>query len=417
MIRNSHLLLGAEIVLIPLLLTSSIFLQQVDKNLELIYAIGQLLSIVSLFAAILIILGANKSPIFTISLIAFIFLLRLGKGISPLDVIISDLYEALLLVLMYYTGKALWVRNPFLIGRQFSLFCILGLLLMVVQMLGVGEWTQVLRTDVHGGLISNELTQSPTLLVDERDLDIGATLQSRPAGVFASNNALSLVLSFAVALMLWQNTKRTRLFRSVLLALVCVLAMSKTVFAVIVCSVSFAVGFGDFSQRCRALSFLLFTSCWLFLYALLFPGLWFVNVSWDSWYLNFALRVISIEQSIGVKFVPSDMADIAQSLRPLLFNDFGDLNHAIGGFTDILSSKLLIISLGIFTLFWIGMFFLRNNIDRFCFLKNSSFHLIIVCILGVGLNAFRSPIFWIYLGFVLASLSSCNCLPKNRLDA
>jgi hypothetical protein len=309
---------------------------------------------------------------------------------------------------MAITGHAIWKRDPSRIQRQLLFVCLAGMPLMVLQVLGAGEWSQVLRTDHHGDSYVDGLTQYPTLFVEEADLNTGNVLQPRPAGLFASNNALSLVLAIAVGLTMWQEgLRRTILPRDFLLAMVCVLAMSKTVYAIIAGIAFFAVIVGDASRRRSALRFVLFIVLCLLGYFLLFPGLWSVNMNFDHWNLNFALRLISFEQSLGIEFVPTDLVQTAKSLRPLLFDEYGDLDHLLGGLPVFLSGRLWVVALIAVPLIFVLASTLFRNTDRSCLVRNLSVHLVIVGITLVGINFLTSLVFALYIGSAAASICAC----------
>jgi hypothetical protein len=67
---------------------------------------------------------------------------------------------------------------------------------MLLQLLGVGEWTQFLRTDLDIGVL---LTQYPTLFLDRANVII-TTFQARPAGFCWANHFLSVIIMLAFGL-------------------------------------------------------------------------------------------------------------------------------------------------------------------------------------------------------------------------
>lgn len=394
----------AELSLIPLVIAASVLLQQQGMDRVYLLGIGYFFSLLAVLAAIAFVF-CHQNTVLGLAIILGTIALRIGRQVLPDVEMIAGLYEGALFALMCLAGHAIWQRDPLRIQRQLSLICVLGLPMMLLQVLGAGEWTQFLRTDSHSG--DYDPTQYSTFLVQADKLSSLDSLQSRPAGLFSSNNALSLALSIAVGLTMWLDSRRATPLRDLLLAMTSVLAMSKTVYAVIVGVAFLVIVAGHVSQKKRVWRFLLFVSCFLFIYALLFPGLWSLNINYDLWTLNYALRAISIEQSLGIQFVDDELHEWARSARPLLFDGSGSLVNPEGGLATLLSERSWVLAIaGLVALAVVKALFRSSSF--YFIVRNISVHVVIVTVCLIGLSFATSSLFALYVGSVLAVMNACH---------
>lgn len=393
----------AEISVIPLLVAASILLQQELNGVGFLFEIGHIVSVLAALSAIVFVFRyGNQKPGFVI--ILCLLMLRVGKQALPDIELMASLYEIVLFVFMSFAGHILWKRDPLRIQRQLSMVCLVGLPLMLLQVLGAGEWTQLLRTDFHD--VYGDVTQYPTFLITVDELLTGNTLQPRPAGLFASNNGLSLVLAIAVGLTIWQPSRCASPFRDFMLAMVCVLAMSKTVYAVVAGVAFFAIIVGDVSQRRSALHFILSMLCGLFIYFLIFPGLWAVNVDYDSWRLNYAIRLSSLAQGFDIPVVDSPLHEWVTSMRPLLFDASGDLIQQEGGIATLASKMRWVLPVACLGALLVVL--ARYRKIGLCTIgRTFPGHVVIVGVSMVGLNFLTSSIFALYIGAVMAAIDKC----------
>lgn len=407
MIGSLGLFRAAELSLVPLLVAASILLQQEGRGLDYLVWTGYLVSILAALTAMAVVFR-RTIPRLGFLIILCVISLRVGKQLLPDVVLMANLYEVALLALMATAGFAVHRRDPSCLERQLSVICVIGLPLMLLQVLGVAEWTQVLRTDFHDDV--HDLTQYPTLFAPASDLEsLDGTLQFRPAGLFSSNNALSLIAAIAAGLAIWQIPRRVNLARDFMLAMVCVLSMSKTVFAVVAGVALASLIVGDVPQRRRSLRFILSVSACLLIYALFLPGLWARNVDLDLWKLNYALRSISIQQTLGVGFglVDGDLREWAISLRPLLFDASGDLGSPEGGLATLFREKSWLVAIAGFAALAVAPVLFQHT-DIRCLGKVLIGHAIIGAVCVVGLSFATSPVFALYVGSVVAAMHKCR---------
>lgn len=391
----------ASVTLVPLLVGASVLLQQ-DTDSALFLA-GQILSIAATFSAIILVVLLSEQDVVALAVVGCLIFLRLVKLVSSDLSTIPTLYEITLFALMVMAGYEMTQREGELVRKQLVAICLVGLPVMIVQVLGLADWSHLLRTDFHG-VEAGDISQYPTFLVSLEDLEPYAMLQFRPAGLFASNNALSLLLALAVGLSLPRVAKRGVSAHDAWLALACVLSMSKTVFATVAAVALWYLIFNGRDARAFMARYVCIFLAWLFGYFLIFPGLWATNVDTASWRLNAALRVVSLEQSLGLDLVGEELRTWTRAERPALFDDAGMLLNPEGALASILqiipwylSGTILVVAIIL-----AGAFLKKFGATPQ--LKSLFPNVVVIFVCLIGLDFAGSNVFAVYIGAVASSL-------------
>jgi hypothetical protein len=207
---------------------------------------GQMLSWITDLAAFIVLLRFFPTRVWPWILVAAIVLAKLldtvGLGAGAFD----TAYTVLLNALFCAAGSVFAYRHSALALRQLRWICLTSVVVMIFQATGAGEWSQVLATENEG----RPKTAYPTLFVPFEQLEY-QTIQARPSGLLHSNNFLSLVVLFTLAL---QHSRKTirRLNRwDVVLGIMVVLAMAKIVFLVSAIFIVWLLVMGTPAQRAR----------------------------------------------------------------------------------------------------------------------------------------------------------------------
>lgn len=231
--------------------------------------------------------------------------------------------------LFLLAGMTAISRSRELVTTTLSLIVIASGAVMVLQVAGVGEWTQILTT--HGTVANGEdfsKVPSPALFVGYYDT-LANFVQGRPAGLFYSNQFASLLILVALALAMTGSQPR---LVEVLLCVTAVLSLSKVVFLgiVLLCGIFFLVD----RERMKRLA--LYTTISLVVYALLFPGLFFVFfASPQTVWVSAVVRMVDI----GVAIFGWDSESIMSFVQLLNFKWSMASTELIQRIVDDASSK------------------------------------------------------------------------------
>ncbi len=217
--------------------------------------------------------------------------------------------------LVFFAGSLIVLRDSRLLTRQFSILAGASAILMFLQVLGVGEFTQVLAT--HGSLgngVKLETTPQPTFLVSAENLQV-SFIQGRPSGPLYSNQFASLVAIFAMgAFLCFGLGTRTRNFASALaISTMSVLTLAKIVILSATAMVAATLFSHDPAVKFRAKWIAGLSAVVFALYSALFPGVVQTYLGLLSISLSFYSRIFDFLFNIGAD--PSDDSPLSKYLR------------------------------------------------------------------------------------------------------
>lgn len=171
--------------------------------------------------------------------------------------------------------------------------CYLNLVVMFLQVLGVGAWTQALTT--HGA--GNFAEPVKTLFVSGDDIQY-SLVQLRPAGVSYSTVIITLLALYGITLHYLFLSKRLRWATPVLSGLI-VLSMGKMVIGGFILLAIGAHIIGDPKQRREIRRGLIYCFLFAVIYLILFPGQWYLNTSISTISTSIYLRLNDIMSAIN----------------------------------------------------------------------------------------------------------------------
>ncbi len=268
--------------LLPLMILSLVFVQQADP---ILVGIGAVVSILTTVAAISLLLSKMGRSAGALAFVTGTLALRVARLASdaPALVLVYTIFAG---ALFCFVGAVMALRNPRRVYRQLVFLWLVCVPVMLLQLLGVGEWTQALRTDSSAG----DYSQHATLFVRSGEAVISA-LQARPAGLLPSNNLMSMLLVFTIGLH-YARANRSRLsWRDWLLSCAAVLSMSKFVFLVFAVMALWVFVVGDRARRVRVVKVMVLLAVLTAVYAWLFPGVFAFTTSWETARQNFLIRL------------------------------------------------------------------------------------------------------------------------------
>ena len=350
----------------------------------------------------------------------WIFLLMFGivsaKVLRLFSIEAAELVYLVLVNLMYcIAGGVMFLNYEKLVRKQLAVILIINFVVVILQTVGAGAWTQALTTHGEGNLAESV----STLFVPEMYLDY-KVVQGRPAGVLYSNVVLSLVVLLQIIIQLLDMSKSKQWGGTVVLCGVLVFSMSKFLFISLVIAVIYTVVFGYRWQKIYALKVSCITAALLTTYFILFPGLISVNLSGDTISTSFSLRANDIVGSVGAdswfKIFESDLVGTARA-------SWIDQDEHVSGYATILQKfSLLNIVLMLFLIGAIYLMCLRKFLVKYSLgskdrnLKRKIFlSLVLFIVFPISTPIWAFNLYWFMMGLPLMPL--INILkPKSILD-
>jgi hypothetical protein len=196
---------------------------------------------------------------------------------------------------------------------------------MILQVSGVGEWTQFLTTH---GYISEDFSvpksPHPTLFVSYYDLQANY-LQGRPAGILHSNQFASLIVLFAIGLFLNKDSEES-LPVLLILSTSAIFLLAKVVFLGAMIIVVYNIACGN---RKLAFKFTVAVVSTAIAYAFLFPGL----------FQTYFFSCHNIWQSVVVRL--SDLGITAGGVSQSQMTDWLNSSNFCGGDENILRPAII----------------------------------------------------------------------------
>lgn len=257
---------------------------------------------------------------------------------------------AALAVVFAVAGAMIYGRNPLLLHKQLVIYLALCIPIMLLQILGFSSllmgWNigylhdpSVMNIDDVGSF--KDIPVYPTLFVGIDDLEF-STGQGRPVGLMYAANPLAVFISIAVAINLAiTRTSRIR-FSDIVVTIAIVLAMSKLSFGVTILLYAGFLVFGGRERRLLALKLIIVLSIVMFLYYLLFPGLFNTNISEGMVMSAIMLRLVDLLKALGIENYFGQLDDLAIVYRQSYVYVVVEGYSAVA---TLLRSKLLIPSL------------------------------------------------------------------------
>ena len=368
------------------------------------WAIGRIFFWISLLVCFYFLL--KRYGILSIILFALMVFFKAIESVFP---IASFLYDLILAIIFSLTGLICFGASPDKLRKFLIIYLSISIPILFLQIIGVYQ-LQLWNTDYAHDLtvLSNAevgtfkyIPQYPTFLVSTYELyyQIG---QGRPPGLMSANNLLSVLVCFTSVLNLHIRNNGELNIGDIVVNLAAVMIMSKLTFVVILFSYSY--GFMNkykFIRRASMNNFLIFLF-FILIYRLVFPGLFFVNLSFHSLTASLGTRIIDIMQVVGFENLLSAFWFAGSGYGLRLAE-----NRATSGFAVLLSSNYLlpIVLLALFILWKLKQSISKLHLNMYHqdqFYKN----LLVVIFLCFSVipTLFSSILFTFLMGIILQVL-------------
>lgn len=357
------------------------------------FLLGQMLSWVNDAAAAVIVFGRFQGRRWPVVLVAAIVLTKLASAVPALAAQGDLAFDISLSLLFCAAGAIIVSERPGLVYRQLVVFCMVSLPLMLLQILGVGAWAEALNTENVAGARAPQ----PTLFVGLDELNY-RTAQARPAAFTHSNNFLSLLAAFAVALHFSRIQTARLTKRDVIVCSFALLTMAKVVLLLYVVVLGWKFINGVRRERVRVLRVGLFTVAFLTAYWVLFPGLFASNVSWWKIQYSFAIRANELADLMAPN---SAMAAWLKQLLAGTPRANWDSGGSLSGYAQVIGvlPYLAVAGLLMLPILYRGFSRVRRRYPEVVDLTVLT--LFVVVLYPTAVPLLRAQIFWFIAGFAL----------------
>ena len=229
-----------------------------------------------------------------------------------------------LAIIFVVAGASIYGSNPTLLHKQFMVYFVLCIPIMLLQMMGVSQFVQ--GWNIAYAHVGNVLTSSeigtfkevplyPTLFAGA-DTFPGSIGQTRPVGLMYGSNPLSVFVSIFITLNLAiKRTYRLR-FSDIVVTAMIVLTMSRLVFGVTIIIYLFFLIFGMRQRRILVLKLLALVAMGLLLYYTLFPGLFLANFNTDVVMISIMLRLGDLWRTMGFAVFRDTVNELSLIYQP-----------------------------------------------------------------------------------------------------
>jgi hypothetical protein len=358
--------------------------------------LGQSISWINDAAALTIVLLRFRNRRWPLVLLAFILLSK-AVSIVPAFHDRGDLaFDAGLCLLFCAAGAVIVSRRPGIVYRQAVAVALLSLPLMLLQITGVAPWSEALNTEN----IATAGRPVPTLFVHEDDLRY-RTSQARPSGFTHSNNFISLLAGFVLALHFSRIKTPFLTRRDLVVCTFAVLTMAKIVMLTYSVIVAWKLITGVRMERLRMVNVLGWTAFVLGAYAVLFPGLFTSNISVYKVSYSFFIRANDFAD-----LLPGDSPVKLWLARQLAGTPRANWEGAVSlsGYAQIIAVLPYVLIAGalIAPIFYKGVRRVRRRYPELVDLTVLT--LFVVVLYPTAVPFFRAQIFWFMGGFALLPL-------------
>ena len=383
----------STLLLFPCLLASMVL---IDQPYFFLVLIGQILGWISYILSFFVVLNSFKGTKKVVFFYLLIFIVK-GLAIITSNNLIQIIYIVLQDSLFCISGAIILYVSPKIVYQQVVIFCWINLIIMFLQVSGLGAvFPQLLTT--HGESI-NAIPVN-TLFTSEDNLNY-LLIQGRPAGLMDANVLLSLFILFAISVH-FSNNSSIKLYVTPLLCAALVLSMAKIAFIGFFIALFYTLYKGTTKQKKHFLRACLFIIIFILIYLLLFPGLASVNLSKETINTSFFLRINEIISYLDFSFFDPQNVSFLEGTSQFTWGEEGEFASGISGIIILFYSNRYLISA---VLFLFIFFFVRNFIKLKKFNKSiadkSLFNLIIVGLFPFTHPIWQRPIFWLMIGFGL----------------
>ena len=336
---------------------------------------------------------ARLWPIITIACVISSKFLSTILGYPPP---VELVYRVFLSGLFFTVGIIYLYRYLDLFYKQMLIICFFNVIMMVLQVTNAGEWTQFLSTE-STFKYAEKITYD-VLFVPLEQLQF-SIIQGRPSGFLRSNNILSGVLLFALALHFSRFKNRRKWWGTFVLCSMIVLASARIVYVGYFVILVLLLLKGNKAQRKSLINSFILLLILLQVYSFFLPGLF--DRFWEYSNLTYSifLRLNDIVGSLGTENFLRILLEKPLEGTPIA--TWAAADEVLSGYTLLLNYVPYLVTLFLVLLpLYIRGIRIQNRI--FPHLTWPSILCLIVFILyPAAVPIFRDQFYWVIGGFAL----------------
>ncbi|MBL7086537.1 MAG: hypothetical protein ISS28_05510 [Candidatus Cloacimonetes bacterium] len=297
------------------------------------FPINQIINWFVILGTAIIIRNTYNNNLWPLILISLVILSKIVSKILG-DPVHFHLFYKIMSGTMFLVLGTIYAHRYYyrLIYKPVLVICFINVIWMVFQMLNLGPWTQFLATEqaIPDEKITYNILFSPieTLRVN--------VIQSRPSGLLRSNNILSGVLLFALAIHLSWG-KRILRWGTIVLCAMIVLASARVVYTGFILMGLMLLAKGSRYKKKHLMYCLLIIGVMLWLYSIFFPGLFDRYWTYDRFFYSFFIRINDIVNNMSLTNIKWFLKDTILLNTPVA--EWVEPGSMISGYT-ILSKNL-----------------------------------------------------------------------------
>ncbi len=386
------------IILTPCILIINIGLgSQLDPFTIAGFPLSQVVNWFVILGAAVIIRDTYNNKLWPLILILLIIFSKLGSNVLGGPAIFYLFYRIMLSALFLVLG-AIYAHKGYyrLIYKPLLVICFVNVIWMVFQMLNLGDWTQFLTTEA---IPAQRITYDILFVPLETLRTTG--IQSRPTGLLRSNNALSGVLLFVLAIHL-SREKRILWWGTVVLCAMIVLASARIVYTGFVLMGLMLLVKGSRYQKIHIIYSCLTIGIMLWLYSIFFPGLFDSYWTFDSFFYSYFIRLNNIVDNMSLTGIGWYLKDTFLEGTPVRHSPTED--PIMSGYT--IFAKYMHYWPYFLVLFLIFLFYYKKGfqLQRYIFPQLTWLSILCLSVFIVYPTAvpiFRSSLYWFIGGFAL----------------
>ncbi|MBP7507948.1 MAG: hypothetical protein KA807_09010 [Prolixibacteraceae bacterium] len=385
MIHNNEKTMTLQYVAMSFLFPGLFFMISLAENTWLC-SLSQIIGWINIIMATIVVLTTYRNQILLFALLGLFVLLKMFNILYNNELLVQYIIVQNLLYCL--AGAAIVYRNRIsMIYKQLLIICLINLVFMTMQVLGVGEWINFLAT--HAGA-ETKVPESVFFAIPGEF--IYRLYQGRPAGLTSSNLYVSLLIVFGFAFHL--AYERSSKLMAFIISSMVVLAMSKQVFLniLILFMLSCIIGTRRKTKIILLLLIVIFS-----LYAMLLPGLLYENLSLETVQRSIFLRLKSFFPFI------SDMLDnlaVFHSIKSYTNKFILSEVSETSGYTVFLKMGNIFLFLYFFLIL---LFIIRVRIihvNNLFLQRLIYFGLVNLLLFPLSQNTWALTLFWFINGFV-----------------
>lgn len=206
-------------------------------------------------------------------------------------------------------GALVYGNRPNFLHRQLSIFLLICIPVMIIQILGINQFVHFWNTDyahTGAGLDLSEvgtfkkLPLVPTLFVEK--LNTVVIGQVRPSGLSYANNVLAIFISIFVAINLSRERSSKLSYHDIIMVATSVLSMAKLALGSLIFTCIYLLMFSRRDKRFLVVKISIVFVTFLYIYNFFFPGIFSSTLSLNAFLYSILPRVGDIWKSLDIPF-------------------------------------------------------------------------------------------------------------------